>query len=57
MSVLPETVSKVWEKRKCPIIFTTVEENGIPNAIYATCVTKFNEDTTVIAARRVNGYL
>ena len=49
MSVLPEKVSKAWDKRKRPVIFTTVDEEGVPNAIYATCVNKFNEDTIVIA--------
>jgi predicted pyridoxine 5'-phosphate oxidase superfamily flavin-nucleotide-binding protein len=49
MSVLPEKVSKAWDKRKGPVIFTTVDGNGVPNAIYATCVSKFNEDTIVIA--------
>jgi uncharacterized protein len=49
MSVLPEIVSKAWDKKKGPVIFTTVDENGVPNAIYATCVSKFGEDTIVIA--------
>ena len=49
MSVLPEEVSKAWDERKGPIIFTTLDENEVPNAIYATCVNKFNEDTIVIA--------
>ncbi len=49
MSVLPEKVSKAWDERKGPIVFTTVDEKGIPNAIYATCVNKFNEDTIAIA--------
>ena len=49
MSELPEEVGKAWDERKGPIIFTTVDENGVPNAIYATCVNKFDEDTIVIA--------
>ena len=49
MSVLPKQVSKAWDERKGPIIFTTVDENGTPNAIYATCVNKIDEDTIVIA--------
>ncbi|MBW2674758.1 MAG: pyridoxamine 5'-phosphate oxidase family protein [Deltaproteobacteria bacterium] len=49
MSVLPEKVSKAWEERKGPVIFATVDEEGVPNAIYATCVNKFGEDTLVIA--------
>jgi len=49
MSVLPEKVSKAWEDRKGPIVFTTVDGGGIPNAIYATCVKKFDEETIVVA--------
>ena len=49
MSVLPEQVSKAWDERKGPIVFTTVDENGAPNAIYASCVNKIDEDTIVIA--------
>jgi len=49
MAVLPEKVSKAWENREGPIILSTVNEDGIPNAIYATCVSKFSEDTIVIA--------
>ena len=54
MSVLPGKVSEAWNDRKGPIIFTTVNKNGIPNAIYATCVSKFSEDTIVIANNYFN---
>ncbi|WDN91078.1 hypothetical protein BuS5_04050 (plasmid) [Desulfosarcina sp. BuS5] len=49
MAALPEKVSKAWENREGPIVLSTVNEDGIPNAIYATCVSKFSEDTIVIA--------
>jgi predicted pyridoxine 5'-phosphate oxidase superfamily flavin-nucleotide-binding protein len=49
MSVLPEEVSKAWDKREGPIVFITVDKNGVPNAIYATCVNKFDDETIVIA--------
>jgi hypothetical protein len=49
MSELPEDVSKAWDDRKGPVVFATVDKNGVPNAIYATCVRKFNEETIVIA--------
>jgi len=54
MSVLPEKVSKAWNSRKGPVILTTVDKNGIPNAIYATCVSKFSEDTIVVADNYFN---
>jgi predicted pyridoxine 5'-phosphate oxidase superfamily flavin-nucleotide-binding protein len=49
MSTLPEDVGKAWNDRKGPVVFATVDEAGVPNAIYATCVSKFNEGTIVIA--------
>jgi predicted pyridoxine 5'-phosphate oxidase superfamily flavin-nucleotide-binding protein len=49
MPLLPKGVSKAWENRKGPVIFITVDKNEVPNAIYVTCVTKFDEETIVIA--------
>ena len=49
MSALPSSVSKAWDERKGPTILTTVDTNGVPNAIYATCVSKFSEDSIVVA--------
>ena len=49
MAVLPEEVSKAWENRKGPVILTTVSKEGTPNSIYATCVSKYSEDTLVVA--------
>lgn len=49
MSKLPEIVSKAWESKQGPIIFSTVDANGVPNSIYATCVSKFDETTLLVA--------
>ena len=49
MPALPENVSKAWDERNGPAIFTTVDGNGIPNAIYVTCVSRFGEDAIVVA--------
>ena len=49
MPDLPSNVSDAWDHRNGPIILTTVDQNGRPNAIYATCVGKFGEDTLVVA--------
>jgi uncharacterized protein len=49
MATLSEIVSKAWDDREGPIILSTVDEDGNPNSIYATCVSKFSEDTIVIA--------
>ena len=49
MSQLPEVVSEAWETREGPIVLTTVNEDGIPNAIYASCVRKYDESHIVVA--------
>ncbi len=49
MAILPESVSKAWDDRKGPIVLTTVDAAGIPNSIYATCVSKFGEERLVVA--------
>jgi predicted pyridoxine 5'-phosphate oxidase superfamily flavin-nucleotide-binding protein len=49
MPVLPEVVNKAWENREGPIVLTTVDSEGKPNAIYATCVNKYREDMLVVA--------
>lgn len=49
MVKLPEKVSKAWEDHEGPIILATVDKAGMPNAIYATCVSKFSEDIIVVA--------
>jgi len=49
MPDLPLEVSNAWNERNGPAILTTVSAEGLPNAIYATCVSKFAEDTLVVA--------
>jgi predicted pyridoxine 5'-phosphate oxidase superfamily flavin-nucleotide-binding protein len=49
MVVLPETVSKAWDEKEGPVIFSTVDEDGIPNAIYVTCVAKYGEEMLLVA--------
>jgi len=49
MTALPEEVSSAWENHEGPVILSTVNKEGIPNSIYATCVSKYSEDTLVIA--------
>ncbi len=49
MARLPEEVRKAWNKREGPVVLTTVDEKGLPNAIYATCVSMFDEETLVVA--------
>jgi uncharacterized protein len=49
MIILPQIVDEAWEDREGPIVFTTVDPEGTPNAIYATCVRKFDSSTLVVA--------
>lgn len=49
MAQLPEEVRAAWEKREGPIVLITVNEQGVPNGIYATCVSMFDEETLVVA--------
>ena len=49
MTVLPATVTEAWENREGPIVLTTVDAQGKPNAIYASCVRKISDDVLVVA--------
>ncbi len=48
MTMLPELIEKAWDDREGPVVLTTVNAQGMPNAIYATCVSKF-KDMFVVA--------
>ena len=49
MKKMSEEVSKAWGNRKGPLVLTTVNNKSIPNSIYATCVSKYDESTVVVA--------
>ena len=49
MASLPDIVSQAWDRRKGPIVLATVSPEGVPNAIYATCVKKYADDLLVVA--------
>jgi uncharacterized protein len=49
MPDLPDTVNKAWDDRNGPVVLTTVDEKGVPNSIYATCVSKHANDLLVVA--------
>jgi uncharacterized protein len=48
MSVLPKMVNEAWKNRDGAIVLTTVDAEGVPNAIFATCVKKIRDDAIVI---------
>lgn len=49
MPALPESVRQAWEERDGPVVFATVDQDGKPNAIYATCVSMPDTETIVVA--------
>ncbi len=49
MKKIPEEVSKAWDKRRGPIVFSTVNREGMPNSIYSTCNSKYNEGIILVA--------
>ena len=49
MSAIPELVAQAWKDRQGPIILTTVGQDGVPNSIYASCVSLYGNDTVVVA--------
>ena len=49
MAKLPKIVSEAWENRIPAVVFTTVSTTGVANSIYATCVSKYDEETLIVA--------
>jgi len=49
MANLPDVASKAWDDHEGPVVLTTVDADGNPNAIYATCARKYGEDKLVVA--------
>ena len=49
MSKLPDILCRAWENREGPVVFTTIDKNDNPNAIYVTTVKMSKEGNIVIA--------
>lgn len=49
MRALTDEVLKAWENRDGPVVLVTVDKKGIPNAIYASYVSKYDEETLIVA--------
>ena len=49
MALLPESVRDAWEHRDGPVVLTSMDSAGVPNAIYASCVSMFGDDKLVVA--------
>ncbi len=46
---IPESVLTAWADREGPIVLTTVDAAGVPNAIYASSVSLHGENTVLVA--------
>lgn len=49
MAELSAALLEAWEDREGPVVLTTVDRDGVPNAIYATCVSAVGRDKLVVA--------
>ena len=54
MITLAENIIQAWEDRDGPIILTTVNEKGVPNSVYATSISLYDNCTIVIADNYLN---
>jgi len=54
MSAMSTDLIQAWENREGPIVLVTVNADGTPNAIYATCVGKYDDSTLVVADNYFN---
>lgn len=49
MTNMPNEVIEAWMEREGPIVLTTVNDDGVTNAIYATCVRLYDSETLIVA--------
>ena len=49
MTDAKKVLKEAWNRHDGPIVLTTTDKQGVPNAIYATCVSKFGDDAIVVA--------
>lgn len=51
---LPKAVLEAWNNKEDAVVLATVDATGIPNIIYATCVSVFNGEKLVVADNYFN---
>lgn len=49
MAKIPPAILEAWQDREGPIVVTTVGTDGLPNAIYATCVSTHGDTALLVA--------
>lgn len=46
---LPDILKQEWNNRKGAVVFTTVSGDAIPNSIFVTCVSLYEENKILVA--------
>lgn len=46
---MPAEAKQAWDRHEGPVILATVDADGCPNIIYATCASRYGEDRLVVA--------
>ena len=49
MAHLPAKIRQAWKELEGPPVLATVDAQGAPNIIYATCINFFGDDRMVVA--------
>jgi uncharacterized protein len=49
MEEIFKTIRNEWDNKNGAVIFSTLSKEGIPNSIYATCVSMYGENKVLIA--------
>ncbi|NCC65559.1 MAG: pyridoxamine 5'-phosphate oxidase family protein, partial [Spirochaetia bacterium] len=47
--MVPKIISEAWKNREKAVVLTTVDKNGLPNSIYATCTDLYQDGEIVVA--------
>ena len=47
--MLPKQIIEAWKNKQPAIVLTTVDEQGMPNSIYAPCTDLYQDNEIVIA--------
>lgn len=44
-----DSLKETWSRREGPVVLATVSADGVPNIIYATCVSLYGDNMVVVA--------
>ena len=54
MTDAKKVLTEAWDRHDGPIVLTTTDKQGVPNAIYATCVKLLDDGRIVVADNYFN---